>query len=242
MFFEPTHEPFSAARALLLTVAAMATAPGIASAQELTADVIRDPVADLATYTVTVQAPVGSDAFLFGSFYLSASPVQFPGVFNPLMIDPFVAVTIDGFIPVLPTGMGNQGLAQSQLLLPAQDWSGIPICLQAAVIDPAGNVAFSNFATANQGGILGAGPFNFGLQWHGTYDPITGVYDMNFEGNPGDNVEMKVNGGQKAGGRVVLDRNGRGRIVMPVPGGLQRGDQVEIYRNGVLEKSWTYGG
>lgn len=197
---------------------------GIA-AQELEAEVVQDPNAGLAIYTATVQGPPGGLCFPFVSFG-QIHPQLYPNVFGNLLIDPNLSLTL----PFLP--LTNQGLGTSTVQGPITLTNHLPLFFQAVVVDlmNANQLAFTDFGVA----VPRFQPANPNLPaavFQSKYN--NGVLRVDFSTAPANaNITVWVNGGQKASGMVVLDGNGQGTISVPVPGGMQPNDNVQVLVNG----------
>ncbi len=210
---------------------ALVALAGAAGAQDLDADVQRDPAADLAIYTLHVDGPPGGSAFLFGGLSI-VPPYQFPSVLFPLYIDPFAVVG-----PIGPqVFLGPTGQFQYQFFLPMQQLEHVHLHFQVIAVDPAFQLAATNLVSAIQGAAPPAVPIN--LEWSGSYRTNPNVYTLKLMGQPGANVRLLVNGGQKAEGLVVLDENGEGTITLPV--NLDEGDGLSIENNGQPVHGWSW--
>lgn len=193
------------------------------AAQDLTADVVRDPSSNTVTYTIDLDGPPRGLAFPFVSL-LQGPPQFFPGVLGPLLVDPILIVPM-GFVPLV-----NQQQQIGQIQAPIGAANGLPLFFQALVVDQQNQVALSDFgvavprwlpATAQRPAV--------GL----TATVNNGVIDVVFGTGPGNaNVTIAVNGGRKAAGNLVLDSTGMGTGSVQVPGGMQPGDSVQVFVNG----------
>ncbi|MCR9244351.1 MAG: hypothetical protein NXI31_04915 [bacterium] len=207
--------------AFLLTAAASLSQA--LSAQDLTADVVRDPSSGTVTYTIDLDGPPRGLAFPFVSL-LQGPPVFFPGVIGPLLVDPILIVPM-GVVPLV-----NQQQQIGQIQAPIGAANGLPLFFQALVVDQQNQVALSDFGVAVPRWL----PANAQRPAVGLTATVNnGVIDVVFGTGPGNaNVTIQVNGGRKAAGNLVLDSTGMGTGAVQVPGGMQPGDHVQVFVNG----------
>ena len=215
---------------LALPLFLAATLAGTAQAQDLDVDVQRDPSADLAMYTVNLDGPPSGTAFLFASLNV-ALPYTISPVLNPLHLNPFGVLPLGGATVLDPFGATNY-----QFQLPMLQWEHQHIHLQSIVIDAAFNFAATNLAC----GIQGAAPVpaGGGLEWSGSYRTNPHVYTLKLKGNPGAQVRLLVNGGQKGEAFAILGPNGEATIELPTQ--LAPGDGLSIEQNGQNVHAWTW--
>jgi len=211
--------------------AALLAAGGLARAQDLEAEVVREPDADLATYTLDFEGPPSGVAFLFGGLSVTQQPFQLPGILHPLYLDPFGSFPLGGAVP-----LGPSGLTDYEFLLPMTELQDVHLHFQCVALDVAGVLAASNLASGIQGAapLAGAPP----LEWSGSYRTAPDVYTLKVTGQPGANVRLLVNGGQKAEGQVVLDANGEATVEVPVT--LEQGDGLTIEVDGQPVHGWSW--
>ncbi|MCA8975508.1 MAG: hypothetical protein KDC98_12365 [Planctomycetes bacterium] len=202
-----------------------------ATAQNLDSHVTQDPNAGLAIYDFHFNGPPRGVGYLLFSLRQSPGPLQFPGIYGGLMIDPLYVAPY-GFTPL--DGLGQGGL---QLLARWPVANGLPLFAQGVMLDQASQLAFTNFTCS---AIFDVNvPLAAGMGVAADY--VRGNINVNITGGPANgNVTVWVNGGQKATGMLVLGANGSGSISVPVPGGMQRGDQVTILVNGQPVRTWRH--
>ncbi len=206
-----------------LFVAACAALAAPAHTQDLTAGVSQDPQGNVAMYTCTVTAPPGSFAFGAGSLLLGP-PLPYPGIQNPLLIDPLLLFGL-GVQPIGPSGLGH-----FQIPAPMPIVNNMPVMMQAAVVDPLGIIALSDVGGAVPGNFAPA-PVAPRVQFNGSFNGNNYTLQM-LAGPARANVRVLVNGGQRATGYLITDGNGQGQVTVPIPGGVQPGDRVTIEVNG----------
>lgn len=181
----------SSRTAVLLATAILGTTSA-PKAQSLDVDVVRDPNADLAIYTATVQAPPGSNATLMLGLQSSFPGVLIPGIFNPLLLNPNSIFALPIPVTVGPRG----GVAQFQAPLIATSLFEIPF--QAFVIDPLSQLALTNWTTA----VHGLGDLN--TTWTGGSKQGGQRYELTVQNAvPGAVLRLTV-GGQQATATVDL--------------------------------------
>lgn len=219
------------APACAAALAALAALAAPATAQELTAGVVRNPN-DTVTYTIDLQGPPRGLGFTLVSLLQSPQPIQIPGIWNALLVDPTLGA------PLHTVPFNALGQARDQLVAPLAVANGLPVFSQAVMLDPVGQLAFADFGL----GVFFAPPPlpmvpNMGI----ASDYNNGNINVNITRGPGGgNVTVWVNGGQKATGMLVLQPDGSGSITVPVPGGMQRGDNVTILVNGQPVQTWNH--
>ncbi len=112
------------------------TLTAAASAQSLDGEVVRNPD-DTVTYTVHVDGPPGGQTALFLSPFLLPNPLQIPGFFHSLHIDPLYMTSLGG-VPLNPFGQGCWTLT-----VPHVTALNVPIYFQTINVDTQLNLAFS---------------------------------------------------------------------------------------------------
>jgi hypothetical protein len=198
-----------------------------ATTQDLQGSVTIDRNAGLATYRFDITGPPNGTGFTLASLLLAPQPIQIQPALNLLFLDPFLG----GPLHILPLGPLGRGLDQLPVPLPIAQ--GLPVMMQAVVLEPgpAGRLAFTDLAVAV--------PFTSGPSSGvaGSYND--GVYSVGFTGyGPGSPIEVSVNGGAPVTG--TIDGAGNGRIDVPMPGGPQRGDAITVKVNGVTVATWRH--
>jgi len=201
------------------------------NAQDLNADVVRDPAANIATYDFHFDGPPGGSAFLYGSFGVLPRPLPILGIFGNLEIEP------NGAAFVCPVFYNPVGQAQCQLVLPMQTWEHFNLHFQALVVDPALNVAFTP-AVALVQGAGPAAPAAPCIEWAGSYSRNPDTYSLRVLGPPGTQIRLLVNGGQKAIGMGIIPPGGTLNLQVPV--NLVKGDGIAIEKNGQVVRSWIW--
>lgn len=219
----------------LTLIAAASFALATASvAQDLTADVVRDPAANTATYDFHFNGPPRGVAFLYGAFDVLPFPQQIPGIFGLLEFDPANAAFV---CPVVFPPLG--GPANCQIQLPMRLWEDVNLHFQGLVIDAANNVALTPLASVIQGADpVGAAPGNLCLEWAGSYSKNPDTYTLKVKGPAGTQVRLLINGGQTASGAVIIPAGGEATIQIPVT--LNKGDGLAIEKNGQVIRTWIW--
>lgn len=210
----------------LLALAALA---GSAQAQSLDADVVRDPNAGLAIYTATIDGPPGGGAyFLYASLNITP-PFFLPGVIGTIHLDPLTAVYLNGG-PLLPSGLGVHTLTLP--LAPTQD---LTLGFQSLIIDPVGQLAVTDLASALQGSVPTP---QGGLSYENKHQTSTNNFQMRLSGTPGTQVRLLVNGGAKLDVTTNLDGSGNAVITQPVL--LGPGDGFVLEEFGIPVSTWSH--
>jgi hypothetical protein len=223
-------KPLSTLAAVLLSVCLH----GSPAAQTLDGTVAVDPTAGTATYTLTVTAPPGSQTWYFASPWILQPPIRLPFIqVGQLWLDPLLLVDV-GF----PAVSGPNGLAATRFVLPAPVTQGWPLCFQSVVLDPRGVLALSNWGSLYHNN----SPNDNGrMDYIAKYDQAQGRMRFGVTNGAGSaGVIIKVNGGQKAEFAFNLQPDGSADVQIPVPGGLQRHDTVEVWYQGALLAWWSY--
>lgn len=196
-----------------------------ARAQTLTGCVQRDPQADLAIYTMDLQGPPNGTAFTLVSLRLGP-PLPVPGVHNALLIDPLLG----GPLHVLP--LDASGWCRDQLAVPMAIANNLPVAMQAVMVSPLNQLAFTNVAGAVPVRMAPPAPAAPRVEFNGSFSGPNYVLQI-LSGPPGANVTVLVNGGQTATGYLITGANGQGQITVPIPGGVQPGTGVTVLVDGV---------
>lgn len=204
--------------ALLIT----STAP--LAAQTFDGTVARDERAGLAIYDFQFQGPPNGLSALYLGPTLLAPPFQLP-IGSLFLSPPLLSLS-----PILPMDPFGQGQFRFTVPLPVVD--GLALAFQPVFIDirQQNTVRLSNRALS-----LGTGASPRDL-------PFDYAFGYGTEGNlrlacgapAGTRVEIRLvnNGNVRASGHTTVGNNGRGGIAVNAPGGVQRGDQVELLVDG----------
>lgn len=212
------------ARSLFVTLG-LATAATL-SAQSLDGEVVRNPD-DTVTYTIDLDGPPRGVAVLFASPFLLPAPVPLP--IGPLWIDPLALLPVGSAIPIDPLG---QAQLQFRLAVPVS--LGLPFSFQSLNLDSNHVLMFSHNALALSHNRLSGQnkPFDYQLGYHSIGQDLR----LSLQGDPGTSVEARVTNaaGTRASQATNIGPNCQGQLVLPVPGGLQSDDRIEIVKDGAL--------
>ena len=210
-------------RTTLLAAVLLASTP--LAAQSFDGSVARDDSAGLAVYDFHFQGPPNGLSALYLGPTLLAPPFQLP------MGSLFLSPPLLSLSPILPMDPFGQG--QFRFTVPLAAVEGLALAFQPVFIDirQQNTVRLSNRALS-----LGTGSSPRDL-------PFDYAFAYGTEGNlrlacgapAGTRVEIRLvnNGNVRASGQATVGNNGRGAIAVNAPGGVQRGDQVELLVDGV---------
>ena len=196
----------------LSTVLALTTLAATTQAQSLDADVVRDPNAGLATYTANVAGASPAASTRSTARSGSCPPTRSEGCSGTSTWTPSRRSSSRSSRRWTPWGR-----ADCSFQLPLTSFEDLTLGFQAVLIDPLSQVAVTNLGSTVQG-TAGTG-FNV-LAWEANHRTDTQQYTLRLFGNPGTQVRVIVNGGDKADVSTNLDGAGQG--MRPVPGGAFR--------------------
>jgi hypothetical protein len=211
----------------LLTAALSFSA--VPRAQSIDGEVLRDPNADLATYTIDIDGPPRGTAQVFAGLFLFSSPIQLIP-FGPWWLDTTFVLPLTP-----PLLLDPQGATQFRFDLPLDLSSGIPLTFQCLNIDVVGNLRLSNNAVA-----LGhnAAPPQPQKNFDYTFAYDTGGSELRVAGaaTPGAVVEIRVvdSSGTVATMSTTVPASGKFGLNLTVPGGVTEQHDVLVTCDGNL--------
>lgn len=202
----------------------LASSAATTCAQSFDGSITRDPNAGLAIYDFNFNGPSNGLGALYLGPTLMVPAFQLP-IGSLYLMPPLLPLS-----PILPMDPLGQGQFRFTVPLPVVD--GLALAFQPVFIDlqRQNTVRLSNRALS-----LGTGASPRDL-------PFDYAFGYGTEGNmrftcgapAGTRVEVRLvnNGNVRAGGQTMVGANGRGSVAFNAPGGVQRGDQVEVLVDG----------
>jgi len=195
-----------------------------ASAQELTAEVVRNPD-DTVTYTIDLDGPPAGLAL---PFFMTSSALT-PGYTLPGFLGPFYFNLTTALAPLPPLGLDAQGKLSIDFTLPVNVFNFVPLYSQFLVLDGDFNLAMTNLSM-----MYGADdPGAFGIQSLQAANNSSGSLAGTVAGQAGTQVVIEhraANGALKGATQLAIPSQGVANYGLQI-GPVQFGDQTHVLQD-----------
>ena len=216
-------------RLLTAAILTLGLAASTASAQDLDAVITRDPSAGTVTYEFHASGPADGSVAIYASYGTLPLPLLLPGM-GYLYLDPRFLV------PVTSIRLDATGRGVVRIPVPMTLVNGDNHYFQGLFNDR-GTLRLSGWCATLYHDVSG---FNGGLTTILMHNPKTQVYRGEFQGRPGDHVEIvHYCGGQIDIWQGIIQPNGKVAVKFAYKNKQKHGDKMEIRLNGNVVKSWS---